>query len=126
MSLTAKPQLPHAHKKAKGEHHRHSKSYLKTYWPYIPILLIVALGFYLNHIWKVNHPVANLSSYTYYDLLESSIALLALALFLLRHAFAWHKVLVKEEQFATKHPILDVLLVIVAVGGLLLSHHLLA
>jgi uncharacterized protein YkwD len=40
--------------------------------------------------------------------LAGSIALLA---FLLRHGFAWHKVLVKGEKLILHHPVLDILLV---------------
>ncbi len=124
MSLkTSTQKTSNTNKKISGSHHRHSKAYLKAYWPYLPIGMIVGLGFLVNHIWKGSSNVS-LTSYTYYDLLESSIALFALAIFFLRHAFAWHKVLIKEEQFAVKHPYLDIMLVTIAVVGLLLSHHL--
>ena len=33
-----------AHKKRTGKHHGHGKHYLKVYWPYVPIALIIALG----------------------------------------------------------------------------------
>jgi hypothetical protein len=39
----------HAHKKRNAGHHRHSKRYLKVYWPYAPMLLIVALGLFLGN-----------------------------------------------------------------------------
>lgn len=32
------------HKKRTGKHHPHGKHYLKVYWPYVPIALVVALG----------------------------------------------------------------------------------
>lgn len=40
------------HKKRSGRHHRHSGHYLKTYWPYIPMLLIVGLGLLANSMWS--------------------------------------------------------------------------
>jgi len=45
----------------------------------------------------------------------------ALALFLLRHAVAWHKVIRKGERFIIKHPWLDAVAVAIVVAGLLLS-----
>lgn len=123
MSLTTQRRPQVVHKKRQGGHHRHSKSYLKTYWPYIPMLGIVGIALVINHYWHIASG-ARLTSYSYYDILESSLGIIALAVFLLRHAFAWHKVLVYGEEFVSKHPMLDICLVTVAVGGLLLSHHL--
>lgn len=36
------------HKRRTGQHHKKGSHYLKTYWPYIPISLIVALGLFLG------------------------------------------------------------------------------
>ena len=123
MSLTAKPRPHAAHKKRQGNHHHHTKNYLKTYWPYLPVAGIIGLGLLINHAWH-STPGADLTAYTYYDILESSIGISALLIFLLRHAFAWHKVVVHGERFMVKHPLFDVCLVTIAVSGLLLSHHL--
>ena len=126
MAISSKPRPGQVHKKLKAGHHRQTKNYLKTYWPYLPILGIIALGLIINHFWHVSNlssPQATLSSYSNYSILETFICLAALVLFLLRHAFAWHKVLIKGEVFATKHPMLDVLLVATATIGLLLAHH---
>ena len=123
MSLTKKSNQSRIEKKIKAKHHRHSKSYLKSYWPYIPILLILAIGFIANLYWpayKIQH-TPQLVAYTYYYVLESSIGLIALSIFMLRHAFAWHKVFVYGEDFVTKHPLLDIVLVSIATVGLLLS-----
>ncbi len=40
-------------KKRFGQHHKPSKHYTKTYWPYLPMLLVVLCGFVLNLTW---HP----------------------------------------------------------------------
>src|SRR5690349_4469833 len=37
-----------SHKKRTGSHHRVSKHYLKVYWPYAPIALIVAVGLFIG------------------------------------------------------------------------------
>ncbi len=46
----------------------------------------------------------------------------ALALFFARHAYAWHKVLVRGEYFFVSHPFFDVFLMSAAVLAFLLSH----
>jgi hypothetical protein len=48
MSLTTKNKPKAYHRKIQGGHHTHSKRYLKPYWPYIPMLVIVFLGIGLN------------------------------------------------------------------------------
>ncbi len=37
------------HKKRRGEHHRISKQYHKVYWPYVPMIAIVALGLFIGN-----------------------------------------------------------------------------
>lgn len=60
MTLTkTKPRRPSIeHRKRMGHHHRHSNHYLKTYWPYLPVLGILSLGFAAN-IWmgQLRHSV---------------------------------------------------------------------
>lgn len=54
MSLTTPPKRtqPAHHKKRSGEHHRHSKHYLKTYYPFLPLLMIVLVGLAVNIFWS--------------------------------------------------------------------------
>jgi hypothetical protein len=48
-----KPPAPTIHHKKKyGGHHRVTKHYGKTYWPYLPLLLMVVFGFVLNILWS--------------------------------------------------------------------------
>ncbi|HSX34834.1 MAG TPA: CAP domain-containing protein [Candidatus Saccharimonadales bacterium] len=51
----------------------------------------------------------------------STIATVALAIFLLRHGLVWHRVLVKGEKFILKHRMLDMVLVGAAVLGVILT-----
>jgi len=47
-----------AHRKRRGDHHRQSKPYLKVYWPYVPMLLIVMVGlFFGSPSRSMNHGV---------------------------------------------------------------------
>lgn len=50
MVISTEQQAPETihHKKRRGQHHKASKHYAKTYWPYLPMLLIVVLGFVVN------------------------------------------------------------------------------
>lgn len=41
------------HKQRVGQHHKQSKPYLKVYWPYVPITVIVALGLFFGS-WHPN------------------------------------------------------------------------
>jgi len=45
------------HKKRHGQHHKVSKHYAKTYWPYLPMLLIVVIGFVINIGWNAGRGV---------------------------------------------------------------------
>lgn len=40
------------HKKRQGLHQRRSDHFMKTYWPYIPLVLIVAIGLVINGVWN--------------------------------------------------------------------------
>lgn len=53
--VLAQPQKPKqaSHdKKRHGLHHKQSKHYSQTYWPYLPMLLVVVAGFILNTTWQ--------------------------------------------------------------------------
>ncbi len=53
MALATRPKRDSAaHRKRSGKHHRHTDSYRKHYWPYIPMLLIVGLGLVFNSVWS--------------------------------------------------------------------------
>jgi hypothetical protein len=53
MVLVTKSKKPASinHRKRTGQHHRHSKPYHKAYWPYLPLLSIIGLGFVFNLLW---------------------------------------------------------------------------
>lgn len=47
--VKAKPKRPTtAHRRRIGEHHRHSHDYVKTYWPYLPVVTVLTFGVCLN------------------------------------------------------------------------------
>lgn len=47
-----KRRVPIHEKKRTGQHHAQGKHYSKTYWPYLPLLLIVAGGLLLSSAWS--------------------------------------------------------------------------
>lgn len=51
-----------SHKKRTGTHHRHSNHYIKTYWPYLPMLMIVAIGIVINVSWNNSGKVLGVQS----------------------------------------------------------------
>lgn len=75
MSLTAPAKRPAHHKKVSGGHHRHSKHYLKTYYPYLPLLLIVLVGLAINLFWTARTGVLGArTSLTSTELLQDTNA----------------------------------------------------
>src|SRR3954471_17174003 len=49
MTLVAPRKPPAHHKKTSGKHHRHTKTYHKPYWPYLPVVGIVIAGLILGN-----------------------------------------------------------------------------
>jgi uncharacterized protein YkwD len=49
MAIATRPKPKTYHKKRQAQHHRKGKHYLKSYWPYLPMLLIVLAGFGINN-----------------------------------------------------------------------------
>jgi uncharacterized protein YkwD len=63
MALVTHAKKPATHqKKRQGGHHRHSKHYLKAYWPYLPMLLVVYIGFFVSNQWSNKQHVLGTAS----------------------------------------------------------------
>jgi uncharacterized protein YkwD len=74
---------------------------------------------------STSEPVSRLqviTSATWVQLGLAAVCGAVIMLFFVRHAFAWHKVLVRSERFVLKHPFLDTFLISLAVLAFLLSH----
>lgn len=54
MSLTPAKPKPNSihHKRRYGQHQKHTKRFKDTYWPYLPMLAIVAVGLVTSAIWS--------------------------------------------------------------------------
>jgi uncharacterized protein YkwD len=60
MTLTKPKQVrrPANHHKRNGQHHRQSKHYAKSYWPYLPVFAVLGAGMFLNSfITRQHHSV---------------------------------------------------------------------
>jgi uncharacterized protein YkwD len=72
MALATKPKLPIQHKKMRGQHHHKSKQYVKTYWPYLPMLSIIACGFLFNSVWQRHAVLGAQSDFSSQSLLQDT------------------------------------------------------
>lgn len=73
MTLVNKPRRTSSHhKKRGGQHHRHNEHYLKTYWPYLPMLLIVGLGLLVNSAWSHQSVLGTASDFSSNSLLSDT------------------------------------------------------
>jgi hypothetical protein len=63
MVLVTKKQrtLPIHHQKRHGDHHKRTKPYEKTYWPYLPLLAVAGVTMMLNLAWPAisSHATGN-------------------------------------------------------------------
>jgi hypothetical protein len=57
MTLVAPRKPHHSQRKRTGRHQQRHKNFAKTYWPYLPIGLIITAGFVLNSLWPSQHSV---------------------------------------------------------------------
>jgi len=73
MALATRPKPTVNHKKRQAQHHRHSKGYLKAYWPYLPMILIVAGGLMINSLWaSTGHVLGTQSDFSTSSLLNAT------------------------------------------------------
>lgn len=72
MTLATRPRPNTNHRKRQAQHHRHSKDYLRTYWPYLPMLLIVAAGILVNSTWPRGDVLGSQSDFTATTLLKDT------------------------------------------------------
>src|SRR6185312_6516932 len=74
MTLATRPRPTVNHRKRQAQHHRHSKDYLRTYWPYLPMLLIVCAGLLVNTMWPRGNVLGSQSDFTSSSLLSDTNA----------------------------------------------------
>lgn len=72
MAIAAKPKKSVHAKKRQAKHHRHSKHYLKSYWPYLPMLMIVGVGIAINSVWSTGSVLGAQSDFSAMSLLNQT------------------------------------------------------
>jgi len=69
-----KRKPPVAHKRRVGQHHRQSKDYVKHYWPYLPMVLVIGLGLFVNSLWSTHGVLGATTDYSASSLLSGTNA----------------------------------------------------
>lgn len=150
MAIATKPKLQKHDKKRKALHHRQSQHYLKSYLPYLPMLLVVVVGLAVNVLWTPRAAVSGISnnplavaipqaaispttdqlsrmqfltgsSATWLMPAVSATAFIILTLWLAHYGLRLRKVLVRGEAFIANHPLLDFVVVSLVVIGWVLT-----
>lgn len=137
MALATRPKPKVQHKKRRAQHHRKSKNYMKPYWPYLPMLAIVGLGYAahrsLTGIEAKTPLIANGDHYlTRVELLagdNASLALvititiagIAMAILMGTHWYRVRQIINRGEAYVVHHPWLDIGLVAVITLGFVLT-----
>lgn len=142
MALATRPKPTTSHKKRHAQHHRHSKTYIRAYWPYLPMLAIVGVGAVVNKVWYTvgtSASVAGLSpqlaatqSLTRVQALTGDqtgkvlgvvilVTFAAFVLFVLRHSRRLHRLVTRGEAFVSDHPTLDITTVFIFTVGIVLT-----
>lgn len=139
MVLAQQPKRPtHPHQKKRvGQHQKHTKHYLKTYWPYLPVLALGAVtnvlldhslrGSELTSVASIHGSVTRLEWLTgtssYVAALVAIATLLCAVIVATTHAHAWHRAVVRSEAFIIRNKRLDLALVVVATAGFILTRN---
>jgi len=141
MALATRPRPTTHHKKRHARHHRHSPGYLKTYWPYLPMLAIVGAGvavnnslysggFGLSSTFAAGGPAAStrisaMTGQAGWGLAAVVfITAAAAAVFTFSHWYRIRSVVSRGETFAISHPWFDILLVLVLTSGVVLTRNI--
>jgi hypothetical protein len=137
MALATRPKPKVQHRKRVAQHHKLTNHYLKTYWPYLPVLGIVGFGAFASKtlgdsgLLYTGASVSGLPQTRIEALAggHSSLALtlviavagVAMATYLFLHWYRVQRTLNKGEQFIVKHPWVDVALAVVITAGVILT-----
>lgn len=139
MALATRPK-PRVHdRKRVAKHHKHTPHYLKTYWPYLPALAVIGVGYVINQLLYKSDSLAQAGASlqgvempTRIEALTGNsngvalaiviiMAAMALGIFLFQQWFRVKRTLNRGEAFVARHPWLDLVLVILATAGVILT-----
>lgn len=134
MALATRPKPTVSHKKRRGAHHRHNQHYLKPYWPYLPMFIIIGSGLAVNNLWtmKASSLAAGGGQVTRLQALTGSAGTTALsvviiasgaafALFVYRHWRRIHSYINRGEKFIYQNAWVDVTTTFIFTVGFVLT-----
>jgi uncharacterized membrane protein YidH (DUF202 family) len=142
MALAAKRKPRVQHRKRVAQHHKQTPHYMKTYWPYLPAVGIVALGVLVNQwlyksdsLAQAGASLAGLPNPTRIEAITGNtdglalgliiaMAGIAMGILLFQHWFRVQRTLNRGEAFIAKHPWLDLLLVVLITVGVVLTRQI--
>ncbi|HJP96243.1 MAG TPA: hypothetical protein VJ843_02625 [Candidatus Saccharimonadales bacterium] len=129
MVIATKPRQKETvhHRRRAGKHQPQTKHFMKTYWPYLPMIGIAAV---VNSLVGAS-TVASTTSTTRLQAWTNAgpavtLAVLGLTMILAvyivsKHALAWRRVLVRGEQFFVHHHKADFVLAAVVMVGVVVT-----
>lgn len=106
---------------------------MKPYWPYLPMFAIIGLGILANQYWPASLVSLNdVGSGTRIEAMvgsQNSGALIfiilmaagAAAILIFQNWFRFQRTLNRGERFIVKHPWFDIVLVLIATAGVVLT-----
>jgi len=141
MALTTRSR-PKAHtRKRQAGHHHHGKLYLKTYWPYLPMLAIVGVGALANQALykssllsskagavigahysapsRLQSLIGNQASWIFLAVL--GVTAVAFTVFIISHWYRLHKLISRGEAFVVGRPWVEITTVAVFTVGFVLT-----
>jgi hypothetical protein len=145
MALATRPRPRAYTRKRQAGHHHHGKLYLKTYWPYLPMLAIVGVGALANQaLYKssllsskagavigASHAASLGTSSRLQNLLGNQapwillaalgITALAFTIFVATHWYRLHRLITKGEAFIIRRPAFEISTVAVFTFGFVLT-----
>lgn len=129
MVIATKPRPKQTihHKRRAGSHQPQTKHFMKTYWPYLPMIGIAAVANSLAGASTVAS-TADTTRLQAWTNAGPAVALAVLGLTMIlaayivsKHALAWRRVLVKGEQFVVHHHKADFVLAAVVMAGVVVT-----
>lgn len=129
MVIATKPKSPHTvhHKRRSGKHQPQTKHFMKTYWPYLPMIGLTAVVNGLLGATTVasTADTSRLQAWTNTGPMVT-LAVLGLTILLAvyivsKHALAWRRVLVQGEQFFVHHHKADFALAGIMMAGVIVT-----
>lgn len=145
MALATRQKPKVHHRKRQALHHHQGKSYLKTYWPYLPMFAVLGGGLLVNQaldqaastngvntVALGNQPIFGVESATrvqsIFGTQSSTILIVVLSLttaaaglFIISHWYRIHRLITQGEEYVIRHPWLEIVLVFIFTAGFVLT-----